>query len=298
MKLEEPGTVPGGQVARVRATLGETVSDLVATSYRGGSLEVARTRRHVARAKDRWYGLNLVLAGRQDFEHAGQHHSVGPGELLLWASDRPCRIRVPAPKVVYLTLLVPAATLDATCANAARHVGRPLPDAPATDLLTHHLSRTGQLLPDLSPRTATAALSAAVDLLCAALPQPESGQDTTDRTHLYEAITAYIQRNLTDAALCVETIADAHGISPRTVYRLFTTHHQGGIAAHIRTQRLQAAHNDLLKHPDQPIAAIARRWGFTDPAHFTRAHTHHYGHSPRTARTSGTMPVDRQSSPG
>ncbi|MEV8610809.1 helix-turn-helix domain-containing protein [Amycolatopsis sp. NPDC051373] len=50
---------------------------------------------------------------------------------------------------------------------------------------------------------------------------------------------------------------------------------------------------DLATHPDQhrhvPIAAIGRRWGFSDAAHFSRLFRSTYGRSPREYRHDSVL---------
>ena len=98
---------------------------------------------------------------------------------------------------------------------------------------------------------------------------------------LFRQIQAFIQQHLADPDLCPETIAATHHISIRTLHRLFGEHDLT-IAAWIRARRLEHCRRDLTDPllRVQPIHAIARRWGFTNPPHFTRAFRATYGVTP------------------
>jgi AraC-like DNA-binding protein len=111
-------------------------------------------------------------------------------------------------------------------------------------------------------------------------------------------IQGFIQQQLADPRLGPASIAAAHHISLRYLYRLFQ-HQQTTVGAFIRRQRLERCRRDLadagLSH--LPIHAVAAGWGFTEPAVFSRTFRGAYGMSPReyrhgavTAGTCGTRP--------
>jgi AraC-like DNA-binding protein len=95
----------------------------------------------------------------------------------------------------------------------------------------------------------------------------------------------YIERHLLDGAVTVGDIATAHGVSVRTVNRIFNATGQT-VGEVIRVRRLARAREDLIDS-DLSVSAIAHRWGFSDPSHFTRSFKAHYGASPREYRTAG-----------
>jgi AraC-like DNA-binding protein len=84
------------------------------------------------------------------------------------------------------------------------------------------------------------------------------------------------------------TIARAHQISPRYLHRIFQQHHSVSVATHIRTRRLDRARRDLVDRrlDHLTIATIARRWGFSRPADFSRAFQRYTGAPPRDYRNN------------
>src|SRR5205085_1241587 len=111
-------------------------------------------------------------------------------------------------------------------------------------------------------------------------------------------ITAYIEAHLGEAGLAPAQIAAAHHISLRQLHKLF---HASGttVAGWIRQRRLEHCGHDLRdpRWCGRPVAAIGARWGYPDPAHFSRLFKAAYGVGPRDYRASvrlRTLPVKRR----
>jgi AraC-like DNA-binding protein len=94
-------------------------------------------------------------------------------------------------------------------------------------------------------------------------------------------VHAFIEQRLADPALSPATIAGAHHVSVRYLYKLFEGRHRG-VAGWIRERRLERSRRDLLDPAlaARPVSAIAARWGLVDPAHFSRLFRAAYGVPP------------------
>ena len=101
----------------------------------------------------------------------------------------------------------------------------------------------------------------------------------------FRRIAAAIDGRLGDPDLAVKEIARAEGMSARYVQRLFTCRDET-FSDYVRRQRLHRCRADLSdpNHAHESVASIALRWGFKDQAHFSRAFSAEFGHSPRDAR--------------
>ncbi len=126
---------------------------------------------------------------------------------------------------------------------------------------------------------ATAQLVRAL-IVSAALDERSGRAALTDA--LAPRIFAYVRRHLTEADLTPVTIARAHNISVRYLYRLCDA---AGVklVEWIIAERLEGARKDLIA-PNEAyttIALISRRWGFKDPSHFSSRFRHAYGIAPR-----------------
>jgi AraC-like DNA-binding protein len=102
---------------------------------------------------------------------------------------------------------------------------------------------------------------------------------------LLDQVQAFIQANLGNAQLTPGAIAAAHHISLRYLHKLF--HAEGHtVGGWVRERRLEQCRRDLADPclAARPIHAIAARWGYTSPAHFSQAFRRAYGLSPRQFR--------------
>lgn len=132
--------------------------------------------------------------------------------------------------------------------------------------------------PEHDPAVLTATLANARDT-------PSRVPPHTRQRALMPQIHAFIRDNLGDAHLTPDAIAAAHHISLRYLHKLFQ---QEGhtVAGRIRERRLEQCRRDLAdpQLAARPIHAIAARWGFTSPSHFSQAFRNAHGLSPRQYR--------------
>jgi AraC-like DNA-binding protein len=104
-------------------------------------------------------------------------------------------------------------------------------------------------------------------------------------------IMEYVRAHLSDPGLNAAEIAAEHHISVRHLYNVLA---RGGISLGdwIRTQRLEQSRQELARPEGErvTIAAVARRWGFTDPSTFGRLFRAAYGLSPSDWRAMNHAP--------
>jgi AraC-like DNA-binding protein len=121
-------------------------------------------------------------------------------------------------------------------------------------------------------------------LFASASNDPHRGRELLAAS-LMTRIRSYVRVHLRDPDLCAEQIAAAHHISRRYLFRLCR---DAGLSLEqwIISQRLAGARSDLANADDhgRTIAAVARHWGFADPAHFSRRFRDEYGVTPREWR--------------
>ncbi|MFI9584034.1 helix-turn-helix domain-containing protein [Streptomyces sp. NPDC052236] len=263
------------------------------TSMAYTSLTSRRSPRDIRRSDPECYQVALIRAGRQGIEQNGASVVLRRGDLVLYDSSRPFEAIVsgtsPAesvilqfPKRLFPLPVDQVAGLCATSLPGTEGIG---------SLVAAFLASLADGHTRCTERDAQRLEIIAVDLTTAVLAHHLERENPPLRspTHtLYLRIIAFIEENLHHPELRPATIAAAHRISSRYLHRIFQQHHPVSVAAHVRTRRLDRARRDLadrrLDH--LTIATIARRWGFSRPADFSRAFQRHTGAPPRDYRSN------------
>jgi AraC-like DNA-binding protein len=178
---------------------------------------------------------------------------------------------------------VPAAKL--TPILGTRQTGRD----PVVSLVSRYLISLTTRADQLSEADGIRLAGVTVDLISLMLSRRldlDRGLPPDTRTRAMLArVQAFALARLGDPALSPEMIAAAHHLSLRTLQRLFRENDLT-VAEWIRQARLERCRRDLSDpaHADRTVTDIARRWGFVDPAHFSRTFKNRFGHSPQAYR--------------
>jgi acetamidase/formamidase/AraC-like DNA-binding protein len=137
------------------------------------------------------------------------------------------------------------------------------------------------------------------EILIAALAtiEPTATAGAADRRKsTFQRITQTIESQLHDADLSLSNLAESEGLSVRAIQKLFQEENLS-FGQYLRRRRLERTAQDLID-PSQNntlVADIGFRWGFSDPAHFSRAFREQYGTTPTVFREqAAAMPNDTQ----
>jgi AraC-like DNA-binding protein len=139
----------------------------------------------------------------------------------------------------------------------------------------------------------------------AALEAPElsgvrlySQQSAQER--IFDSAKGYIERHLSDPELGSRKIAAHCRISVRYLHAIFAAY-ATTVGAFVRTLRLQHCRAELQNSSlrSKSVTEIFSRWGFNDPAHFSRAYKEQYGIAPsrERSRARGSAPHPYPRSP-
>jgi AraC-like DNA-binding protein len=105
---------------------------------------------------------------------------------------------------------------------------------------------------------------------------------TSPVTPLLARLQRFAAEHLHDPDLGPERLANEHFVSTRYVHKLFAAS-GSGVSEWIRDRRLEGAREEL-RTSGTPIAAVAERWGYRNPASFSRAYRDRYGSAPSDVR--------------
>lgn len=111
--------------------------------------------------------------------------------------------------------------------------------------------------------------------------------DRFDTEKPIEALKHYVRQRITDQSLSPQELAQAFGISVRTLQLAFSDAGTSP-ARFIRQERLK--HACSLLEQGFPVAVTSRRAGFTDTGTFTRAFRRQYGVAPSAYADGATAP--------
>ncbi|GAB7039582.1 MULTISPECIES: helix-turn-helix domain-containing protein [Catenuloplanes] len=133
---------------------------------------------------------------------------------------------------------------------------------------------------------ATASVELVRALLATAVPPGRDTRRVLAET-LLTRVLAFARAHLADPDLSPAAIASAHHVSLRHLYQVCAEANLS-LEQWIIGERLRHARQDLLRPENRhrPVAAIAHRWGFRDPTHFTRRFKARYGVLPSRLRRS------------
>jgi len=244
---------------------------------------LVRTPRHLRMEAPPVVALSIHPQGRGRFSQLGHEQHMGPGRLMLndltapysWSSvsggSRAVQIRYDH--------------LDLPVDVVRRAIGR-LPGSPVHDLLVSHLQRLAASADQLAADPGATAVGAATVELVRALVVSAADDDrlrsAVREGSLMSRVREYVLARLPDADLSPASIAAAHNVSVRQLYKAFAADGQS-LEQWVITERLELARAELASAAGRrrPIAATARACGFPDPSHFARRFRAAFGLTPR-----------------
>ena len=235
------------------------------TQVRSVAHHVVRSPQQIERGSGEDVLVSVQRSGRGLVRQDGRAAVLGPGDLALYDSARPYTLTFDAPftqEVFQLPRALLAERLGrldgltAVCARAPSELAGAAGD--------------GELALDLLARTLGGLL----------------GRAASPAAAHRRAIRMHVERHLGDPALTPATIAAAHALSLRYVHRLWAQEGDETLGRRILRRRLERSRDDLLdpRLAGRTVTEIAFRWGFTSPAHFSRAYRAHFGVTPREDR--------------
>ncbi|MCC2657939.1 MAG: hypothetical protein K0Q76_3047 [Panacagrimonas sp.] len=238
-----------------------------------------RTNENVRRAPHDEYLLSLKLSGTARLGQGGREVEQQPDELALYDTGRPFSYLLDSD---ILLLKVPRQELEMRLPQAQRYtaVGFGL-RTPVGRLAARLVREAMDLEIDDLPVAGERIGDCLVDAVAAAIECELAG--TVDRdgaaAPLLDTIKAYVMSHLGNRALDTVRVAERHGISVRTLNRLFAA--EGTTPMRwVWMQRLSASHAALSRDGAHRVTDIAYEHGFADPSHFSRAFKAAYGLRP------------------
>ncbi|MFF7251126.1 helix-turn-helix domain-containing protein [Embleya sp. NPDC008237] len=235
--------------------------------------------------------ITIQIDGTAHVSQDGRETPVRPGEMFLVETHRPFRVEHGG-HVRLHAFHVPRRSLGGAERNvpAVTAIAFP-PDRGVAAMFAPVLTSLSRSAPDIAPAVGERLAGNVADLLATLIAEhaPATSPDLDSAFgELPRRVREYIDRNLGDPELSPERIAQAQRISVRYLHRMFES--EGiSVGRLIQRRRLERCAAELARRGrvSPTVSAVAQRWGFVSPAHFSRAFRATYGVSPRDWRGLG-----------
>lgn len=270
-------------------------------TVRGEAMRIRLPARPVVSPRDAFLVVVTPTEGVAVVDQGDGVTRVGPGETAFCDLTRPIRMEFSRPYQAKC-LVLPRWLLSLTEDELRRLTSAPVrPATRAGSLVSQLLTHLVNTAPSLPEGTGGTVVRNIVDLLCVLAGeqlQPAVDERPEAVRGLSRRVREYIDQHLGDPDLTPESIAQAHNISVRYLHKLFE-HEATTVSRWIQRRRLHECRCELARGTasGRTISTVARRWGFTSAAHFSRAFRMMYHLSPAEWRRLASQKPGARTSP-
>ena len=228
----------------------------------------------------------------------GRREPVAPNDLVYLPSREHASLAFEADFRAFV-VRVPRATISARLlAPSSMRAGRIAADAGIGHVFSAFLMSIVENLDTLSVSELRPLELALAEFLIASLAvhqrEENIGSLTSTQAAIFSRVCRSIDARLADPDLSLAPIAKEERVSPRYLQKLFETVGQS-FSTYLRSRRLERCRAELIDplYEKMSISDICFRWGFNDPAHFSRAFREQYHTTPRAFRHEASLELAR-----
>jgi AraC-like DNA-binding protein len=258
----------------------QSLASLDVARVRASAQSVHRTPAGIAASDHDYYLVGVQTEGSCLVTQGGRSAAITNGAFALYDTTRPYSLLL-TDNFEQLVIRLPRAALERHLPEAARLTALGVKADPgAARLLVNTIKFLASDIDVLSPDVALSVSQGLEHLIVAGLGGLAGGIPDADRFSRRKMVQNHILENLRDESLSITAIADQLHLSPSSIHRAFAADGET-VMGWVWQQRLDRIRESLLsgKH-EGTLTELFVTWGFSDPAHFSRAFRQRYGHAP------------------
>ncbi|MGW5144686.1 AraC-like ligand-binding domain-containing protein [Rhodococcus koreensis] len=263
------------------------VAEVVASAH-----TVRRTPRTIRASDPGFYKVGLQVRGYCVLTQDDREAALTPGDFAIYDTTRPYQLSFDD-RFRMLVMMFPRELLRVPPAGIAELTARRISGRQGMGaLVAPFVKDLGERVFDTAPAVAVHLNDAVLDVLAAAFAEQLQITDSLSlesrHTALRVRVGSFIEDHLSDPGLDTTMVAAAHHISVRHLQKIFEADGTP-VGGWIRERRLEQCRRDLLdpRLCHLPVAAVGARWGFSDPAHFSRLFKTRFGVTAGRYRSAG-----------
>lgn len=242
--------------------------------------------------------IKLVVQqqGRAVFSQGGRDALLEPGQWALYDTRRPYSV-TNLTRVRQLVMMVPRTELGLRGGEVGQLTARGYGHGAGVDrMVPAYFARLFAEINEVQDSTRAELGAIAIHLLRMALFESSNKASIPSvRETLRFQIQDFVQQNLANPELCVETVANRFRCSKRNIHKVFSD--DGTTLAQFiwrsRLERIRDALGDI-RLVNRSVTEVAYHWGFNNAAHFSKAFKAHFGVPPTRYRSEALSSHDQR----
>lgn len=266
------------------------IGDVVLSDIRSSRQSVIRDSCHIGRTDRRLIQINFQLEGTGVVAQDNREAATRPGEIVVYDSARPYQMHFDGPFRQF-SVDFPRDMLQSRFGRAEHFTARSFSGTQgAGRFLYSYVKALVRQAAEDDLLIAGRLQDHLVDLLVTAfssMAQDGGGGGSVNRTMTLYRLKTYLGEHLRDPDLSPTMVANAHRLSLRYLYNLFEDEGTT-IWRYVQHLRLDRCRGDIENAAlfGRSLSDIGFSWGFSDPAHFSRAFRSRFDMTPRECRAA------------
>lgn len=240
--------------------------------------------------------ISLPFEGRSVFTQGGTEVLLDPGHFAILKISHPFSISITSAKsgaeFLQYSAIVPGPMLRLRVPRIDNYCDKAIRITPGAGAIMSSMLeisiREGEALSEAQSRSFGEIMADAIANCIREAPELSGFRaelQVQSHARVREQAEYFIKSNISNPTLGPRLVAEHCKVSARYLNEVFCSASMTVVSL-IRETRLDCCRESLLSPElsDRSIFEIALRWGFNDPAHFSRAYKAKFGHSPREDR--------------